>query len=213
MEIDRRVDRVAFGILPRGSETDAEREGLHVQVSVGAVSKYLRAVRTAAGIGPTEAETLPESELEQRVFGPAPPAKPPRLVPPDYAWLHTELKRHRHVTLQLLWEEYVERHGDAAYRRSAFCEGYRRWERRLMVAYTESPFSISRPNRIWFSESKLRISLPPPSSRFPTHTTPNASAPSLISLICSRRSGPPLEVEPQCPSIMRRQGRPSIVSR
>ena len=99
-------------------------------LSVGAVSKYLRAVR-AAGIGPTEAETLPESELEQRVFGPSLPTKPPRLVPPDYPWVHTELKRHRHVTLQLLWEEYVERYGNAAYRRSAFCEGYRRWERRL----------------------------------------------------------------------------------
>jgi len=43
-------------------------------LSVGAVSKYLRAVRTA-GIGPTEAETLPENELEQRVFGPAPPGQ------------------------------------------------------------------------------------------------------------------------------------------
>jgi len=26
---------------------------------------------------------------------------------PAYAWIHTELKRHRHVTLQLLWEESV----------------------------------------------------------------------------------------------------------
>jgi hypothetical protein len=32
-------------------------------------SQYLKAVRTA-GIDPTEAETLPENELEQRVFGP-----------------------------------------------------------------------------------------------------------------------------------------------
>ena len=48
-------------------------------LSFGAVSKYLRAVR-AAGIGPTEAEALPESQLERRVFGPAPPAKPPKLV-------------------------------------------------------------------------------------------------------------------------------------
>ena len=109
-------------------------------LSVGAVSKYLRAVR-AAGIGPAEAETLPENELEQRVLGPAPPGKPPKLVPPDYAWVHTELKRHRHVTLQLLWEEYLERHGDAAYRRSAFCEGYRRWERRLKRSMRQRHFA------------------------------------------------------------------------
>ena len=109
-------------------------------LSVGAISKYLRAVR-AAGIGPSEAETLPESKLEQRVFGPAPPGKPPKLVPPDYTWVHTELKRHRHVTLQLLWEEYVERHGEAAYRRSAFCEGYRRWERRLKRSMRQRHFA------------------------------------------------------------------------
>ena len=88
-------------------------------LSVGAISKYLRAVR-AAGISPADAETLPESELEQRVFGPGPSGKSPKLVPPDFSWVHTELKRHRHATLQLLWEEYVERHGEAAYRRSAF---------------------------------------------------------------------------------------------
>ena len=69
-------------------------------LSVGAVSKYLRAVR-AAGVDPDEAETLPENEFEQRVFGPAPPCKPPKLVPPDYPWVHTELKRQRHVKLLL----------------------------------------------------------------------------------------------------------------
>ena len=76
--------------------------GRALGLSVGAVSKYLRAVR-AAGISAEEAETLPEPELEQRVFGPTPPEKPPRRVPPDCTWIHTELKRHRHVTLQLLW--------------------------------------------------------------------------------------------------------------
>ena len=79
-------------------------------LSVGAISKYLRAVR-AAGISPADAERLPESELELRVFGPEPPGKPPKLVPPDCSWIHTELQRHRHVMLQLLWEEYVERYG------------------------------------------------------------------------------------------------------
>ena len=44
---------------------------------------------------------------------------PLRLVPPGCAWIHSELKRHRHVTLKLLWEEYPELYGAAAYRRSA----------------------------------------------------------------------------------------------
>lgn len=109
-------------------------------LSVGAVSKYLRAVR-GAGIGAAEAESLSESELEQRVFGPAPPGKPGPLVPPDCTWIHTELKRHRHVTLQLLWEEYRERYGAAAYRRSAFCQIYRRWEKRLKRSMRQRHFA------------------------------------------------------------------------
>ena len=114
--------------------------GRALGLSVGAVSKYLRAVR-AAGISPEEAERLSETELERRVFGPTPPGKPPRRVAPDCAWIHSELKRHRHVTLQLLWEEYADRHGAAAYRRSAFCEHYRRWERRLKRSMRQRHFA------------------------------------------------------------------------
>ena len=88
-------------------------------LSVGAVSKYLRALRKA-GVGAAEAETLSESDLERRVFGAVPAVKPSAFVRPDCAWIHTELKRHRHVTLQLLWEEYEGQYGAAAYRRSAF---------------------------------------------------------------------------------------------
>ena len=45
------------------------------------------------------------------MFGAAAAPKAGALVPPDCAWIHSELKRHRHVTLQLLWEEYRERYG------------------------------------------------------------------------------------------------------
>jgi len=109
-------------------------------LSVGAVSKYLRAVRRC-GISAAEAETLPEHALELRVFGQAPAPKPAAFVPPDCPWIHTELKRHRHVTLQLLWEEYRERHGEAAYRRSAFCQIYRRWETRLKRSMRQRHFA------------------------------------------------------------------------
>jgi transposase len=114
--------------------------GRALGLSVGAVSKYLRAVR-ACGIEATEAETLSEHELERRVFGPLLAAKPAALVPPDCAWIHGELKRHRHVTLQLLWEEYAGRFGAAAYRRSAFCLIYRRWEKRLKRSMRQRHFA------------------------------------------------------------------------
>jgi transposase len=109
-------------------------------LSVGAVSKYLRAVRTC-GIEADEAKTLPEAELERRVFGPTLAGKVGTFAAPDCAWIHGELKRHRHVTLQLLWEEYAGRHGVAAYRRSAFCQIYRRWEKRLKRSMRQRHFA------------------------------------------------------------------------
>jgi len=63
--------------------------------------------------------------LEQRLFGTGQLSKPPKLAPPDCARIHAQLKRHRHVTLQLLWEEYAARFGEAAYKRSAFCVSHR----------------------------------------------------------------------------------------
>jgi transposase len=109
-------------------------------LSVGAVSKYLRAVR-ASKIEVAEAETLSEVEVEERVFGPTLPGKPGAFVAPDCAWIHGELKRHRHVTLQLLWEEYSGQHGAAAYRRSAFCQIYRSWEKRLKRSMRQRHFA------------------------------------------------------------------------
>ncbi|WP_129782644.1 hypothetical protein [Peristeroidobacter soli] len=86
-----------------------------LDLSIGAVSKYLRAVR-AAGISPADAESLSEVELELRLFGTTTTATTGALVAPDCAWIHNELKRHRHVTLQLPWEEYAERYGQATHR-------------------------------------------------------------------------------------------------
>ena len=51
---------------------------------------------------------------------------------PDFAAVHEQLQTHKHVTLQLLWEEYIEAHPDG-YRYSRFCELYQRWRRKLDV--------------------------------------------------------------------------------
>ena len=52
-----------------------------------------------------------------------------RFSAPDYFQVHQALK-HKGVTLQLLWAEYVEAHGDKAYRYSQFCQHYRTWRDR-----------------------------------------------------------------------------------
>lgn len=46
---------------------------------------------------------------------------------PDWAEIHQQLKSRKGVTLSLLWQEYQERHGKAAYQYSQFNHHYRQW--------------------------------------------------------------------------------------
>jgi transposase len=46
----------------------------------------------------------------------------------DFLQIHNQLQTHRHLTLQLVWEEYREVHSDG-YSYSRFCELYHRWNR------------------------------------------------------------------------------------
>ena len=96
------------------------------QLSKGVVSKYL-SLAQAKGLGWPLPEDTDEAALEALLF-PA-KAKPVRFVEPDYFQVHQELKR-KGVTLQLLWAEYVARHGERAYRYSRFCGRYREWRAR-----------------------------------------------------------------------------------
>jgi transposase len=48
---------------------------------------------------------------------------------PNFSGIHLELRR-KHVTLQLLWEEYREAHADG-YQYSQFCDLYMRWASKL----------------------------------------------------------------------------------
>ena len=59
-----------------------------------------------------------------------------RQVEPDWAVVHRELKR-KHVTLSILWDEYIERHPEG-YRYSRFCELYRSWEGKLSVTMRQT---------------------------------------------------------------------------
>jgi transposase len=59
-----------------------------------------------------------------------------RRAEPDWAALHRELKR-KHVTLQILWDEYIEANPDG-YRYSRFCDLYRGWEGALSVTMRQT---------------------------------------------------------------------------
>ncbi len=76
---------------------------------------------------------LGDEALEALLFPPAVTrVTSPKAAVPDFAWIHEQVHRHKHVTLQLLWEEYKETDHDG-YQYSQFCELYRRWVRKIDV--------------------------------------------------------------------------------
>jgi transposase len=86
----------------------------------------------AAGLTWPLAEHVTEEALEARLYGPAGSKQGHRRhAEPDWAGIHRELKR-KHVTLSILWDEYIERYPDG-YRYSRFCELYQRWRRKQDV--------------------------------------------------------------------------------
>ena len=90
-----------------------------------------------AGVGwPLPAE-LTEATLEARLFTAVGTKQGHRRqAEPDWAEVHRELKR-KHVTLQMLWDEYIERCPDG-YRYSRFCDLYRIWASRLSVTMRQT---------------------------------------------------------------------------
>jgi transposase len=98
-----------------------------LRIAASTVHRYLdRAAR--AGLGwPLTAE-LDDAALELALFPPLPPSTVPR-IPPDFGWVHRELRR-KGVTLQLLHMEYLQAHPDG-YQYSRFCELYRQWAGRV----------------------------------------------------------------------------------
>ncbi|HEY5990333.1 MAG TPA: IS21 family transposase [Streptosporangiaceae bacterium] len=92
------------------------------------VNEYLKRA-AAAGIGWPLPEGWDENRLEEAVFGSPPQKTPEPRRLPDFAGIGEQLQSHRHLTLQLVWEEYRQKNPDG-YRYSYFCELYERWRRK-----------------------------------------------------------------------------------
>src|SRR5215813_12822743 len=96
------------------------------------VQEYLKRAQ-AAGVTWPLPEGWDDRQLEAALFGPTPRrVYESRKPAPDFAQLHEELQRHRHLTLQLAWEEYRQAHPEG-YAYSRFCELYQRWRQQLDV--------------------------------------------------------------------------------
>jgi transposase len=89
-----------------------------------AVGEYVRRA-AVAGLSWPVPDEIDDAELERRLFPTA--ASSAGRTEPDWAHLHTELKRPG-VTLALLWEEYRAEHAQG-YAYSWFCERYSDWRK------------------------------------------------------------------------------------
>ena len=91
----------------------------------------------AAGLSWPLSEDMTDAALEAKLFADAGTKQGyRRQIEPDWASIHRELKR-KHVTLSILWDEYVERNPEG-YRYSRFCELYRSWEGKLSVTMRQT---------------------------------------------------------------------------
>jgi transposase len=104
------------------------------QASSSTVQGYLLRAKVAGLTWPLPPE-MDDDALERLLF----PAElhPVRSRPePDFGAIHLELRR-KHVTLQLLWEEYRGAHSDG-YEYSRYCDLYRRWAAKLSTTMRQT---------------------------------------------------------------------------
>jgi transposase len=92
------------------------------------VHRYLQKA-VAAGLSWPLPEDLDDRRLEE-LLSPGTAGRPSRSLRPlpDFAEIRRQLQTHKHLTLQLVWEEYRETQPDG-YSYSRFCELYDRWSR------------------------------------------------------------------------------------
>jgi transposase len=113
----------------------SERQIAHAcRISRSTVQRYLERAAAANLCWPLP-PSLDDGQLERLLFPPPPAPSEDRQPPkpqPDFARVHRELKANKSVTLQLLWQEFVEQRPDGA-QYSWFCEQYRDWARHLDV--------------------------------------------------------------------------------
>jgi len=122
--------------LKFGSGTSGREIALRLGIAASTVRETLKRFAASGLTWPLAAE-VSEEALEERLYGKAGTKQGHRRhAEPDWAGIHRELKR-KHVTLSILWDEYIERHPDG-YRYSRFCELYRGWEGRLSVTMRQN---------------------------------------------------------------------------
>jgi transposase len=90
------------------------------------VIKYLKIVSDMK-LTYQQIENMTDSELEKILKNKKGRKQNEKRVQPDFQYIHSELKK-KSVTLQCLWEEYIEENPDG-YKRAHYCHLYREWKK------------------------------------------------------------------------------------
>ncbi len=126
----REVLRLGFAGISK--HEIARRTGLAASTVRETIERF-----KATGLDWPLPETVTDSDLEAKLYKNAGTKQGHRRhAEPDWACIHRELRR-KHVTLSILWDEYIEQHSDG-YRYSRFCELYRAWEGKLSVTMRQA---------------------------------------------------------------------------
>jgi transposase len=109
-------------------EAGLSRRGIAqaLNVSYGSVVNYLNRAKQAKLPWPLPAD-MDERTLGRLLFPSQPATGQRRFAEPDYSTAHQEIKQHKGVTKQLLWQEYRQQHPDDGYSYAQYCHRYLEW--------------------------------------------------------------------------------------
>lgn len=99
-------------------------------LSSSTISEYLGRI-TAAKLTWPLPKALDDDAVLERLLFPMQSRPAAQRAEPDWVWVHQELRR-KHVTKQLLWQEYREQQ-PTGYQYSQFCDLYSRWAAKSAV--------------------------------------------------------------------------------
>lgn len=119
----KEVLRLRFGLGLRQNQIARS-----CSIGQATVHRYLERA-AAAGLSWPLPDDCDDRRLEELLF-PVRPSRPSfaKRVMPDFAEIQRQLQSHKHLTLQLVWEEYRASE-PSGYGYSRFCELYQRWSR------------------------------------------------------------------------------------
>ena len=119
-------------ILRQKYECKRSNRDISISCNIGrsTVADYLIRAKVAGFDWPLP-ENISDAALEQLLYPSTVPRARKRPTP-DFSEVHRELKTRKHVTLDLLWQEYKELYPDG-YQYSWFCRNYRAWSGKLDV--------------------------------------------------------------------------------